>query len=124
MKKLHIIIYLAFTCGTSIAQKKVSVSYAKDFDLSVLKTFDFSESSYNLGQKFKKQPYVAKVLIENLSKKGVQKTEGESDAIVDVSIGFRKIINVNKYPRHYSAGIVYTRSLEEEKKACLVISII
>ncbi len=133
MKTLHIIIYLILTCFTSVAQKKISVIYDRDFDFKSLKTFDFSESSYDLGQKFKKQPYAAKVLIENLSKKGVERIKGEPDALVEVSISFSKAIKINKHPHtiYYSyhaapgarrryLGTVHTKSL----KARLAINII
>ncbi|TRX54889.1 DUF4136 domain-containing protein [Fulvivirga sp. M361] len=137
MRKLHLIICLTLIYCTVTAQKKISVVYNKDFDFKSLKTFDFSESSYHLVRKFKNPPYIAKVLIENLGKKGMQKMTGQADAIVEVSIGFRKVIDVKKhsymvYSRNHMApgssnmyvGPVYTTSLEEGKKARLVVKII
>ena len=137
MKKLHLIICLCFMYCAATAQKKISVFYDRDFDFKSLKTFDFSESSYHLARKFKKRPYLAEALIKNLGKKGLQKMKGQSDAMVDVSIAFRKVTDVNKHPHmvysrnHMAPGSgdmyispVYTTSLEEGIKARLVIKVI
>ncbi|MEM6526278.1 MAG: DUF4136 domain-containing protein [Bacteroidota bacterium] len=103
MKKIFIVLIMVPMYFTTEAQKKISVVYNRDFDFSSLETFDFSRSAYALSQKFKKQPVVAPVLIENLAKAGVKKVKSEADAIVDVNMSFTKSIKIDKDSRtlHY-----------------------
>ena len=137
MKKIQFIAFFLAICLSSAAQNKVSVLYDGDFDFTSLKTFDYSNATYKLQEKFIKQPYASKALIKHLKEKGVEKVDGQADAVVDIKVSFDKSINVNKQKRtvysNYRAtprargryiGTVDTNPIEKEEKARLVINII
>ena len=137
IKKAFIFTFLIGISLSSTSQNNVSVLYDGEFDFQALKTFDYSKATYRLQEKFINQPYASKALIKHLKAKGLEKVDGQADAIVDIKVSIDKGINFEKqdgtvYSKYRAAprargryvGSVANNPIKREEKARLVINII